>query len=357
MKFVHIADMHLDANFNSLNNIESLPEKRRLEQRKIMRKIIDYIKEINIEYFFIAGDFYEQEYIRKSTIEYINKLFEEIPNTKIFITPGNHDPLLKNSFYNTYKFASNVHIFGKNIEKIEEKEVNIYGFGFTDFYCKNSEIENIKIDDKNKLNMLIAHGSLDGGNDDYREYNPISKKMLNKLGFDYIALGHIHKKTYNDEIDQRIVYPGSTIALGFDELGSHGMIVGEFINKDLSLEFIKLDDREYKEVELDITNMSSILEIVQEIEELNLNEKNFYKIILIGKRNFKIDLKEIRKLIDNDNIVKLKDNTKISYNINEIAMQKDIKGIFVKKVLEKYDANIIDKETMEKVIEYGLEVL
>ena len=38
-------------------------------------------------------------------------------------------------------------------------------------------------------------------------------------------------------------------------------------------------------------------------------------------------------------------------------MQKDIKGIFVKKVLEKYDANIIDKETMEKVIEYGLEVL
>ena len=105
MKFVHIADMHLDANFNSLNNIESLPEKRRLEQRKIMRKIIDYIKENNIEYFFIAGDFYEQEYIRKSTIEYINKLFEEIPNTKIFITPGNHDPLLKNSFYNTYKFT------------------------------------------------------------------------------------------------------------------------------------------------------------------------------------------------------------------------------------------------------------
>ena len=194
MKFVHIADMHLDANFNSLNCIENLPEKRRLEQRKIMKKIIDYIKENDIEYLFIAGDLYEQEYIRRSTIEYINKLFEEIPDTKIFISPGNHDPLLKNSFYNTYNFSNNVHIFGKNIEKVEEDGVDIYGFGFTDFYCKNSEIENIKIEDKSKINILLVHGSLDGGNDDYREYNPLSKKSLNKLGFDYIELGHINKK-------------------------------------------------------------------------------------------------------------------------------------------------------------------
>ena len=357
MKFVHIADMHLDANFNSLNGIENLPEKRRLEQRKIMKKIVDYIKENRVEYLFISGDLYEHEYIRKSTIEYINKLFEEIPDTKIFIAPGNHDPYLKNSFYNTYEFSRNIHIFGKDIEKVEEDDLNIYGFGFTDFYCKNSEIENIKLDDKNKLNILIIHGSLDGGNDEYKEYNPLSKKILNKLGFDYIALGHIHKKSYNDEIDQRIVYPGSTIALGFDELGSHGMIVGEFKNKDLKLEFVKLDEREYKEVELDVTNMATIDDIAQNIEELELNSYNFYKIILIGTRSFKIETNDVRKLIDKDNIVKLKDNTKTSYNIKEISMQNDIKGMFVKKVLEKYESNIIDKETMEKVIEYGLEVL
>lgn len=357
MKFVHIADMHLDANFNSLNCIENLPEKRRLEQRKIMKKIIDYIKENDIEYLFIAGDLYEQEYIRRSTMEYINKLFEEIPDTKIFISPGNHDPLLKNSFYNTYNFSNNVHIFGKNIEKVEEDGVDIYGFGFTDFYCKNSEIENIKIEDKSKINILLVHGSLDGGNDDYREYNPLSKKSLNKLGFDYIALGHIHKKSYDEEIDQRIVYPGSTMALGFDELGTHGMVVGEFTNRDLKLDFVRLDDREYKEIEIDVSKMESVSDIVQEIDMQDTNSADFYKIILTGKRSFKIETKEIRRLLDNDNIVKLKDNTKIAYNINEISLQNDIKGMFVKKVLEKYEANLIDKETMEKVIEYGLEVL
>ena len=42
---------------------------------------------------------------------------------------------------------------------------------------------------------------------------------------DYIALGHIHKPYYDSEKQQRIVYPGSLVSLGFDETGSHGMIV------------------------------------------------------------------------------------------------------------------------------------
>ena len=42
---------------------------------------------------------------------------------------------------------------------------------------------------------------------------------------DYIALGHIHKPYYNIKKNQKVVYSGSTISLGFDELGSHGMIV------------------------------------------------------------------------------------------------------------------------------------
>ena len=99
MKFVHIADMHFDAPFAVLNSRNKLGEKRRLQQREVFRKIIQYIKENNIEYLFIAGDLYENEYIRKTTADYINNLFKEIPNTKIYISPGNHDPYINNSIY------------------------------------------------------------------------------------------------------------------------------------------------------------------------------------------------------------------------------------------------------------------
>ena len=85
MKFVHIADMHFDSPFVNLSEKDIMGDLRRLEQRKVFKKIIEYIKENNIEYLFIAGDLYEHKYIRKSTIEYINNLFKEIENTKIFI--------------------------------------------------------------------------------------------------------------------------------------------------------------------------------------------------------------------------------------------------------------------------------
>ena len=56
MKFVHIADMHFDSPFTTLSDKGNLGEKRRIEQRKIFKKVIDYIKENNIEYLFISGD-------------------------------------------------------------------------------------------------------------------------------------------------------------------------------------------------------------------------------------------------------------------------------------------------------------
>ena len=77
MKFVHIADMHFDAPFIALSDQGNLGDKKRMEQRKIFKKIIEYIKEENIKYFFIAGDLYEHKHIRKSTIEYINDLFKD----------------------------------------------------------------------------------------------------------------------------------------------------------------------------------------------------------------------------------------------------------------------------------------
>ena len=45
MRFVHIADMHFDAPFVVLNSRTNLGEIRRMEQRKALKKVINYIKE------------------------------------------------------------------------------------------------------------------------------------------------------------------------------------------------------------------------------------------------------------------------------------------------------------------------
>ncbi len=374
MKFVHIADMHFDSPFVRLSDKNILGDLRRLEQRKIFKKIIDYIKENKIEYFFISGDFYEQEYIKQSTIQYINNLFKEIPETKVFISPGNHDPYLKNSYYNKFEWSKNVKIFGSKIEKIETEEADIYGFGFDDFYCYNSEIEELEIENKEKINILIVHANLDANKDEDKNYNNISSKKLKEKGFDYIALGHIHNTTNlnnDNKEDKKIVYPGSTIALGFDEPGDHGMMVGELEKDVLKLEFIPLDEEAFVKKEIDITEIFSKEDLIEKINNIEIKQNQYIEIILSGNRNFEINKYDLLKYIKNERIIKIKDQTKIAYDLEKIANDTTLKGLFIKEMLvqlkkEEYkntDNEEIKNEKQEKLdiilkaIEIGLEAL
>lgn len=356
MKFVHIADMHFDTPFTLLSDRANLGEVRRLDQRKAFKKMIEYIKENEIPYLFIAGDLYDHEYVRQSTIDFINDCFKQIPNTFIFITPGNHDPYLKNSYYTKYNWSENVKIFTSKVERVELEDFDLYGYGFEDFYLKETKIEEISIENKAKLNILITHASLDGGYDDQRVYNTMSSSKLKQLGFNYVALGHIHKINLSKE-NKSIIYPGSTISLGFDELGKHGMIVGSIEKEKIEVEFIKLDEKEFKEIEIDITNINEPEELLEKIETLELNEKDLYKVILKGSRNFEINTYKLYKQIETRNIIKIKDKTKIGYDLNKVANNTTLKGIFAQEMLNKLEDENLDKETVEKAIEIGIEAL
>ena len=357
MKFVHIADMHFDIPFTSLNSKEDLGEKRRLEQRNALKDIIKYIKENDVEYLFIAGDLYEHDYIRETTIEYISKMFSEIPNCKIFITPGNHDPYIKNSYYDTYDFGENVYIFrNSRIEKYEDENINIYGMAFTEFFMEESPLENFVLPYSNKPNVLIAHCDLNGSKDkEGLSYNPILESKLNSLGFDYSAIGHIHKNNLDNK--NKIHYPGSTVALGFDELGEHGMIVGDISKGNVYIDFIKLDSRKFEEIQLKVDDFSTKEDLIDRILNLNLESMNLYKLILVGKRNFEINTREILRVVARENVLKIKDCTQINYDLEELSKQKNLKGIFIKEVIEMYNKGLCTEEEYQKAIEIGLEAM
>ena len=351
MNFIHMADMHFDTPFTFLGGKDNLGDIRRLEQRDAFKKAIEYIKENNIEYLFIAGDLYDQKYVKETTISFINNLFYEIPKTKIFISPGNHDPFLKKSYYNEFNWSDNVYIFNNEIGIYEFENVDIYGFGFDDFYCNNFKTENIKIKNKEKINILVLHGDIDASKNADVLYNPITNSELSGLGFDYIAMGHIHKR---QTINKNIVYPGSAISLGFDELGEHGMLEVNLEKNNLQINFIKLDNREFEEYELDVSEILTEEELTEKINNLNLNKNNFHKIILVGIRNFEINTKKQLKLINKDNILKIKNNTRTGYNLEDISKHNNLKGIFVKELLELLEKEPENAEIIQNAIEIGL---
>jgi len=96
MKFLHLADIHLDMPFKLVG---AMGEKRRIMQLDILRKVAEYVNENKIRYMFISGDLYEHEYIKDGTINALINIIKKMPDTLIFISPGNHDPFHQMCIY------------------------------------------------------------------------------------------------------------------------------------------------------------------------------------------------------------------------------------------------------------------
>ena len=118
-----------------------------------------------------------------------------------------------------------------------------------------------------------------------------------------------------------------------------------------------MDNTEFIELEQNVENIDEKEDLIEKLNGLKLDEKNLYEIKLIGNRNFEINVKDIYKLITTFNILKIKDETKLKYNLEEIKNEKTLRGLFVKELLKKQEENIYSQEEINKALEIGLNSL
>ena len=118
-----------------------------------------------------------------------------------------------------------------------------------------------------------------------------------------------------------------------------------------------IDKKEFVEEKIDITNINSVEELIEKIDEIQTEENIFYKIILIGKRNFEINTYYLYQFITNENIIKIKDETQINLDIVKLSEEINLKGLFLKEILNDKNNKIINKDIAEKIIEIGLNIL
>lgn len=365
IKIVHAADLHFDTPFKDVGEMQSKINKEELKE--VFINIINFCKKESVDILLLAGDIFDNFTISKETIYFMENTFKNIMNTRVFISPGNHDPFVSGSFYKMINWPDNVHIFKGSIEKvyINELEVNIWGSGFSDRYVKSSMLKNFNINDENKINIMVMHGEISSSKDG-NEYNPITVDEISKSGLDYIALGHRHSFSgINKELNTFYAYSGCPQGRGFDELGDKGIIYG-FISKGfVDLDFVKTSKRNYEEVNVDISNTFGYEEVVSKVLE-SINEKdrknNFYKVILIGEisEEFTIDEEILSQRLCNEfYFVKVIDKTTILLDLDEISKGYSVKSIFVKKMLEELESleNEEDREIMSTALKLGISSL
>jgi len=382
MKFVHCADVHIGMEF-ALNRIKS--KQRKAEILQSFLRIIEYCRDEAVDILLIAGDLFDSENVEDSVVKQIKDAFAGIPETDIYISPGNHDPYTLTSPYRQDGWSGNVTIFGGIPKVIEHKDkgYRIWGCGFENCYVSNRLLMGVRLPKDELINIGILHGQL-VGKSGKSEYNAITDDDIEKSGIDYLALGHVHKQTRVLRLgDTLYAYSGTIEGQGFDEDGIKGFYTGELSKlllgrHELITDYISTSRRRYYHINVDVTGATTRAEVLERIYDAaqsvieddefavlltdNVVEDNLYKITLIGdiSEEAAVSVEELSaKFAGKFYYIKVRDNSRLLIDYEELAKECSLKGMYTARMLEGIRAqeqagNEKGAQLYKKALELGI---
>ena len=158
IKFLHCADLHLDSPLSALDLQKA--EVRRNEMRASFTSITLYAATNKLDFLLISGDLFDSDYVTKDTVALITSEFAKIPDCKVIIAPGNHDPYTKQSCYRRADFPDNVYIFDSSelsCFDFPDKNTTIYGWAFTEPSLDFCPAEHFAPENPDRINILAVH--------------------------------------------------------------------------------------------------------------------------------------------------------------------------------------------------------
>lgn len=284
MRFLHTADLHIGNIFDSDDISYNI--KRRNELIINLERMLAYCDNNNIETMLISGDLYESQSCSYDEIQKVLDLFEKYINIHILITAGNHDNYDDISWYKLLNWPKNVKIFSNDTwGYFQYRNVRIHGISWKEKHMdKDVFLDELYNLDKSYVNIMMIHGDIYDKNS---QYLPLNVDNYINLGFDYIALGHIHKK----EIGLKYGYPGIPEPIKYGQNYRAGFIVGDTDTGKIELAFIPYAIRRYYNLELELLNDTNIeLEAKINAQINDLSDGDCLKITLSGySESFNLD--------------------------------------------------------------------
>lgn len=364
LRILHAGDFHIGATRSTLGNTRGMG---RAEIKNTFFKVLDICRTNSVDFLLIAGDLFDTPFPDADTVAEIIHAISQTPDTIIAISPGNHDCACPGSVYLNHTFPENVFIFTSFVEYFDfpEKNTRLYGAAFTDRFEKLPLLSGTTEINPDMINLCVLHGDIVSSHSDSL-YNPITPDTIKTSGFDYLALGHIHKRSDIQKCGNTFyAYCGCPDGKGFDEDGSRGAYLGTISKGMCNMEYIELSSRKYLLEKTDITECQNSLEISSKIlDEIKQKyprdfDNNLYRIYLTGtlSTDFSLNTIQIESIL-NQNLpyAKVYDNTDTDFsNIKAIAGESSLRGIFVQKMLEMTEnADSNDLDTYKKALKLGL---
>jgi len=235
MKIMHLSDLHIGKKVNEYSMLQ--------DQVYILKEILQIIDDEKVETVIIAGDVYDRSLPPNEALELFDEFLYQLSsrNVNVFVISGNHDSPERISYGGRMMTENKIFlspVYDGNVKPItlndDYGEVNFYLLPFVrpaDIrrYFPDENIENytdavkVAIDNMNvdfsERNILVTHQFVTGAELSESEdiivggTDNVSGEVFD--GFDYVALGHIHREQTVGK--DNIRYCGTPLKYSFSE--------------------------------------------------------------------------------------------------------------------------------------------
>lgn len=258
-RFVHTADIHLDSPLKSLaiRNEEAAGIIANATRQSFVNTVDLCINE-KVDALLIAGDLYDGSLRSMKTAAFFSSQMHRLVNEaiRVFIIRGNHDA--ESRITRELQLPEGVYVFparGKETTvTLEDHGVAIHGVSFATPQAPESLLPKYPPAKEGFRNIGLLHTSL-AGSPEHDVYAPCSEQDLFNQGYDYWALGHIHKRTVIQGDRCTIVMPGNPQGRHINEAGAKSVTLGSLSQAGL----VHLEERftsaaQFERVLIDLTD-------------------------------------------------------------------------------------------------------
>lgn len=208
MKFLHVADLHLDSPLRTQAARDSaMGDSLRAASRQVLARLVDAAVAEGVDAVLFAGDTFDNGVADVSSRAALATEIARLARAGIpaVLIQGNHDALLDLDRYGPVSEALTV--LTAEAPTVRIGEASIHGIGFTTAHMAESLLPRYPLPEAGRWNIGLMHTSLDGaaGHDPYA---PCALADLMAHGYNYWALGHIHKRAVYDNGGALAVMPG-----------------------------------------------------------------------------------------------------------------------------------------------------
>ncbi|MBC1564985.1 metallophosphoesterase family protein [Listeria booriae] len=287
VRFVHMADLHLDSPFLGLRHLpDSVFEKLKNSTFASLTRGIDVAIREAVDFVIIAGDIYDEE---DQSIKAQARFYKEMERLNqagipVYMIHGNHDYVAK--YRDRLQLPENVTVFDTTLEMYtfvsqSGVRVNLYGFSYGERHIREAMYQQYKRQGDADFHIGLLHGSEMTGNAMQDVYAPFKVSDMKQM--DYWALGHIHLRQVLAE-EPMIYFPGNIQGRHRKETGDKGLTLVTLRETGAELTFVETAPIIWEEAILEISEDVDFSKLFQLSLQAVKEAARMDKSVLLGLR-------------------------------------------------------------------------